>query len=71
MMPELGKRLVHTEGVALVREWIAAMAPAALMDRGIPLTHRGARPRLMVADRPCRAQCKLPENRGAPCVFAA
>ncbi|MFO0889977.1 MAG: SO2930 family diheme c-type cytochrome [Isosphaeraceae bacterium] len=36
MMPELGKRLVHEEGLALVREWIAAMddpskaaAPAA------------------------------------------
>jgi uncharacterized repeat protein (TIGR03806 family) len=28
MMPELGKRLVHGEGVALVRDWIAAM-PAA------------------------------------------
>ena len=27
MMPELGKRLVHEEGVALVREWIAAMVP--------------------------------------------
>ncbi len=26
MMPELGKRLVHEEGVVLVREWIAAMA---------------------------------------------
>ena len=26
MMPELGKRLVHEEGVALVRQWIAAMA---------------------------------------------
>jgi len=25
MMPELGKRLVHVEGVALVRQWIAAM----------------------------------------------
>jgi uncharacterized repeat protein (TIGR03806 family) len=25
MMPELGKRLVHEEGFALVREWIAAM----------------------------------------------
>jgi len=25
MMPELGKRMVHDEGVALVREWIAAM----------------------------------------------
>jgi uncharacterized repeat protein (TIGR03806 family) len=25
MMPELGKRLVHEEGVALVRQWIAAM----------------------------------------------
>ena len=28
-MPELGKRLVHEEGVALIREWIAAM-PAVL-----------------------------------------
>lgn len=28
MMPELGKRLVHDEGVALIREWIAAMPPA-------------------------------------------
>jgi hypothetical protein len=25
MMPELGKRLVHNEGVALIREWIAPM----------------------------------------------
>jgi len=25
MMPELGKRLVHEEGLALIREWIAAM----------------------------------------------
>jgi uncharacterized repeat protein (TIGR03806 family) len=25
MMPELGKRLVHEEGVALIREWIGAM----------------------------------------------
>jgi hypothetical protein len=24
-MPELGKRLVYDEGVALIREWIAAM----------------------------------------------
>jgi uncharacterized repeat protein (TIGR03806 family) len=29
MMPELGKRLVHKEGVALVREWIATMPTAA------------------------------------------
>lgn len=29
MMPELGKRLVHDEGVALVREWIARMPPVA------------------------------------------
>ena len=28
MMPELGKRLVHDEGVALVRQWIASMALA-------------------------------------------
>ena len=26
MMPELGRRMVHTEGVELLREWIAAMA---------------------------------------------
>ncbi len=25
MMPELGKRMIHTEGVDLVRQWIAAM----------------------------------------------
>jgi uncharacterized repeat protein (TIGR03806 family) len=29
MMPELGKRLVHDEGVALVREWIKSMPTAA------------------------------------------
>jgi hypothetical protein len=29
MMPELGKRLIHTEGVELVRQWIAAMPPQA------------------------------------------
>jgi uncharacterized repeat protein (TIGR03806 family) len=34
MMPELGKRLVHEEGVALVREWIAAMrGPSAQITR--------------------------------------
>lgn len=27
MMPELGKRLVHEEGVALIREWIASLKP--------------------------------------------
>jgi hypothetical protein len=25
MMPELGKKLIHEEGVELIREWIAAM----------------------------------------------
>jgi hypothetical protein len=25
MMPELGRRMVHHEGVELLREWIAAM----------------------------------------------
>ena len=29
MMPELGKRLVHAEGVALVREWIASLPASA------------------------------------------
>ena len=33
MMPELGKRLIHAEGVDLIREWIAAM-PA--VERGKP-----------------------------------
>jgi uncharacterized repeat protein (TIGR03806 family) len=28
MMPELGKRMIHEEGAALVREWIAAMPEA-------------------------------------------
>jgi uncharacterized repeat protein (TIGR03806 family) len=29
MMPELGKRLVHADGVALIRAWIAAMADSS------------------------------------------
>ena len=28
MMPELGRRLVHDEGVALIADWIAQMNPA-------------------------------------------
>ena len=28
MMPEIGRRLAHTEGVELVREWIAEMQPS-------------------------------------------
>ena len=36
MMPELGKRLVHEEGVALVRQWIAAMTdPSAKSAYGV------------------------------------
>jgi hypothetical protein len=36
MMPELGKRLVHEEGVALVRQWIAAKSdPSAKSVRGL------------------------------------
>jgi hypothetical protein len=27
MMPELGRKLIHEEGVALIREWINAMPP--------------------------------------------
>ena len=50
MMPELGKRLVHEEGLALVRQWIAAMkepakpplpAPGRLFHRP-GLTARGS-----------------------------
>jgi hypothetical protein len=28
-MPELPTKLVHTEGAALMRQWIAAMTPVA------------------------------------------
>jgi uncharacterized repeat protein (TIGR03806 family) len=44
MMPELGKRLVHEEGVALVREWIAAMeaAPEAEAHRSLAPAERHA-----------------------------
>jgi len=35
MMPELGKRLVHEEGVALVRQWIAAMPDADAQPRRV------------------------------------
>jgi uncharacterized repeat protein (TIGR03806 family) len=34
MMPELGRRMVHTEGVELLREWIAAMPDVARGGRG-------------------------------------
>jgi hypothetical protein len=27
MMPEIARRLVHEEGVELIREWIAGLAP--------------------------------------------
>ena len=36
MMPELGKRLVHEEGLALIREWIAAMADEGKPQAGGP-----------------------------------
>jgi uncharacterized repeat protein (TIGR03806 family) len=32
MMPELGKRLVHEEGLALVRDWISAMGESGKPD---------------------------------------
>jgi uncharacterized repeat protein (TIGR03806 family) len=39
MMPELGKRLVHDEGVALIRQWIAAMPdPSQTKNTGAPST---------------------------------
>jgi uncharacterized repeat protein (TIGR03806 family) len=46
MMPELGKRLVHEEGVALIRAWIAAMAPADAQPRrvGARTASRSTRP---------------------------
>jgi uncharacterized repeat protein (TIGR03806 family) len=42
MMPELGKRLVHEEGVALVRAWIAAMSDAPAPPRAAKRTTFGA-----------------------------
>ncbi len=37
MMPELGKRLVHEEGVSLIRQWIAAMPKVdVLLEPGRP-----------------------------------
>jgi uncharacterized repeat protein (TIGR03806 family) len=40
MMPELGKRLIHQEGLALVREWIAAMAVPA---KPVTITRQAAK----------------------------
>ena len=37
MMPELGKRLVHKEGLALVRQWIAAMTRFRQNSRNPPI----------------------------------
>jgi uncharacterized repeat protein (TIGR03806 family) len=39
MMPELGKRLVHEEGVSLVRQWIAAMATPAPKTAAVAASH--------------------------------
>lgn len=44
MMPELGKRLVHEEGLALVREWIASMAGPPRPPSSPRSTSRGSRP---------------------------
>ncbi|MEX0937444.1 MAG: SO2930 family diheme c-type cytochrome [Pirellulales bacterium] len=43
MMPELGKRLIHEEGVALVREWIAAMEPSPEVEARRPLASEEGR----------------------------
>ena len=45
MMPELGKRLIHTEGVELIREWIAALPAGKPAASGISITGR-SEPRL-------------------------
>jgi uncharacterized repeat protein (TIGR03806 family) len=39
MMPELGKRLVHEEGVSLLRQWIAAMATTAPTTAAVGTRH--------------------------------
>jgi hypothetical protein len=36
MMPELGKRLVHEEGLALIREWIAEMPSPESNQAAVP-----------------------------------
>ena len=46
MMPELGKRLVHEEGLALIREWIAAMKNPATTSGLSSVPLNPARPRL-------------------------
>jgi uncharacterized repeat protein (TIGR03806 family) len=56
MMPELGKRLVHKEGVALVREWIAAMPAPRPPRTGQPQISPGQRPGKLM---PARSQTKL------------
>ena len=38
MMPELGKRLVHEEGLKLIRDWIAAMPDSG---KPAPTTEHG------------------------------
>jgi uncharacterized repeat protein (TIGR03806 family) len=46
MMPELGKRLVHQEGLALIREWIASLAdPKKSGSAPVTLGPKNARPR--------------------------
>ena len=37
-MPELGRSLVHSEGVALVSDWIRTLGGECIEDRGSPLT---------------------------------
>jgi hypothetical protein len=34
MMPELGKRLIHAEGVDLIRQWIAEMPTDIAQRKG-------------------------------------
>ncbi|MCA9100980.1 MAG: hypothetical protein KDA63_07525 [Planctomycetales bacterium] len=40
MMPELGRRMIHDEGVELIRQWIASLDPGA----GVPDTPGGVQP---------------------------
>jgi uncharacterized repeat protein (TIGR03806 family) len=48
MMPELGKRLVHEEGVALIRQWIAAMPEPDAPPRRVAAGTVGRHPGTMV-----------------------
>jgi hypothetical protein len=34
MMPQFGRSMAHTDGIALIRQWIATMPPSAPVQTG-------------------------------------